>query len=515
MQSEARLNARQLAAILKRRSPVILLCLVVIPAVVFAFESQQRKKYTATATLLFTPNSGINQQAAGLQPISTVPSQSTQDTNVNLVQLGDMASKTAAALGHGLTRLTVQRMLAVAAVGDTNLVSVSVTSASPTLAAEVANTYSDIFVSEQEGSNQQYYAAALSATNHQLAHLSPAQRNSSAGLTLEERAQSLSLLAELPSNTVQTAQRALVPTAPSSPKTRTNTIEAAAFGLLLGLGLTILLERFDFVIRDPKELERLYRLPLLGVIPFSASFSHARRPGAVDADIEPVESEAFQLVHAHLRYFNVDREVRQLLVTSAMSGAGKTTIVCHLAAAAARLGSQVLVIEADLRRPTMSPTLALRPGPGLAHVLIGAVPVTDAVQTVTIAEPGGAEGDDTRLFHVLAAGTIDPPNPAELVQSHAMLEVIQYGSDNYDLVLIDTPPITAVSDAFGLLKHVDGVIVVGRLGHDRRDVVGRAHETLEGVGAPLLGVIANGARLGNIAAYGYDYSYASAGSRSA
>jgi receptor protein-tyrosine kinase len=116
-----------------------------------------------------------------------------------------------------------------------------------------------------------------------------------------------------------------------------------------------------------------------------------------------------------------------------------------------------------------------------------------------------------RTFDVLVAGAAIPPNPGELVESHAMEALLEQAKSAYDLVVVDTPPLTAVSDAFPLLGKVDGVVIVGRVGRNRRDVAERLHETLSGAGAPLLGVIANGfkARRNAPYSYAYDYSYAS------
>jgi Mrp family chromosome partitioning ATPase len=108
---------------------------------------------------------------------------------------------------------------------------------------------------------------------------------------------------------------------------------------------------------------------------------------------------------------------------------------------------------------------------------------------------------------VLVAGAALPPNPGELIESHAMETVLEQAKAKYDLVVIDTPPLTAVSDAFPLLRKVDGVIIVGRVGRNRRDIAQRLHETLTGAGAPLLGVVANGFKAGRGGSYGYGYSY--------
>ena len=219
------------------------------------------------------------------------------------------------------------------------------------------------------------------------------------------------------------------------------------------------------------------------------------------------------MIRAHLRYFNVDRQVRTLLVASAAPGDGKTTIARHLAAAAAKVGSRVLLVEADLRRPTLAQQLDAQSGPGLADVLIGAVMLGEATQMIDLDAPSGdgppSDSVKRRTFDVLVAGAALPPNPGEMLESRAMESLLERAQSSYDLVVVDTPPLTAVSDAFPLLCKVDGVVIVGRVGRNRRDVAERLHETLSGAGAPLLGVIANGfkARRNAPYSYAYDYSY--------
>ena len=507
---QANLSIEQLLGVLRRRVGWIVLCFVLIAGAAFGFSKHQTKQYTATASLVFN-NNQLSQQVAGLQAVSSGASQlPQQQTNVKLVQLGDMAVKTASRLGQGLTKAKVSTNLAVSAQGESNIVNVSATSASPVLAAGIANTYTNLFVKEQQSSNRAYYASALKLVNRQLAALSPKQKLSPSGIALAGRAQSLGVLAELRNGNVEVAQAATVPTSPSSPKTSKNTILGAVLGLLLGLGLAFLLERMDRRIREPKDLEAVYGLPLLGVVPESSALSRSARGGDDGRAVLPLgEAESFQLIRAHLRYFNVDRQLRTLLVASAAPGDGKTTIARHLAAAAARMGSRVLLVEADLRRPTLARQLDVQSGPGLADVLIGAVMLSDATQAIDLDVLPSGDAKE-RTFEVLVAGAALPPNPGELIESHAMETLLERAQSSYDLVVIDTPPLTAVSDAFPLLRKVDGVIIVGRVGRNRRDVAERLHETLTGAGAPLLGVIANGFKARRNAPYSYAYDYSQA-----
>ncbi len=503
------LSFEQVMGVLRRHARWIALCLVLVAAAAYGFSKHQTKKYTATASLVFNNNEQA-QQLVGLPLGSSSDPQVQQSTNLKLVELGDTGTKTASLLGQGLTKEKVNADLSISAQGESNVVNVAATTTSPALAADIANTYTEQFVNEQQNSNHAYYASALRLVSRQLAAMSVKERASTAGLALQDRAQSLGVLAELRNGNVQIAQAASVPTSPSSPKVSRNTILGALLGLLLGLGIAFLLERLDRRIREPKDLEAIYELPLLGVVPESAALSSRRGKGGPSA-LPAGEAEAFHLIRAHLRYFNVDRQLHTLLVASAAPGDGKTTVARHLAGAAAAMGSRVLLLEADLRRPTLAQQFDVPAGRGLSDVLIGAVTLDEAVQSIELGEPSGARSI-ARTLDVLAAGVALPPNPGELIESHAMESLLDRARSTYDLVVIDTPPLTAVSDAFPLLRKVDGVIIVGRVGRNRRDVAERLHDTLRGAGAPLLGVIANGLKAGRLGgSYGYAYDYAAAG----
>jgi succinoglycan biosynthesis transport protein ExoP len=499
--SEA-LNLDQALGVLRRRVPLIALCLVVVAGAAYGFSKHETKRYTATAALSFS-NNPLSQQIAGLPAATTNPLIQQAD-NVELVKGGNMAAKTAGLVGHGLTERRVSESLNVASVGESSTVLVSSTLPSPTLAAAIANAYAHQFVKEQQNANHQYFKSALALVNRQLDAIPPAERFSAAAVALQGRAQTLHLLNELGYGGVQVTQEAAVPSSPSSPNTKSNTLIGGVLGLLIGLGLAILLERLDRDrrIKEPEDLEAIYDLPLLGVVPASAAFSGRRRgTGKRRAPLPPAEAEAFHLIRARLRFFNVDRDVRTILVASAAEGEGKTTVARGLAEAAARTGARVLILEADLRHPALASQLDVQPGPGLPDVLIGAVAIDEATQSVDL-EMTPSERTGSRTLDVLTCGPT-PPNPGELIESQAMTDLLGQLKSVYDLVVIDTPPLTAVSDAFPLLRDVDGVVLVGWIGRSRRDLSERLHQTLDGSGAPLLGVIANGSKSGVPSSYVY------------
>lgn len=507
-QPEHALDLEQVLAILRRRWPVIALCLVLVTASAFFFSERQTKKYTATASLVFNSEQ-ISQQVAGLQVVGSNEPKAQQDTNVKLLELGPTAQRTAQRIGGGLTEKQIAENREVSAEGESNVVNVSFTWTSPAMAALMANTYAHEFVAGQLSSNHRYFASAEALVEKQLRALSPQQRVAPQGLALQDRAQSLAILAELKAGDVQVAQPASLPTSPSSPKVTRNTVLGLVLGLLLGIGLAFLFERLDRRIREPRDLERIYGLPLLGVVPESSALSkHTDTLEGAHQPLPEGEAEVFRLLRAHLRYFNVDRELHTLLVASAAPGDGKTTVARNLAEAAAQMGSRALLIETDLRRPTLSQRLGLPAGQGLAGVLIGALSLGEAVHRIELESARGGAPRSVRSLDVLSAGSAAPPNPGELIESQAMRNLLAHVRSEYDLVVIDTPPLTVVSDAFPLLSQADGVIIVGRVGRNRRDVATRLREILTGVDAPLLGVVANGFKPGKLSSYAYSYDYA-------
>ncbi len=303
--SEA-VDLEQALGVLRRRVPLIALCLVVVAGAAFGFSKHQTKKYTATASVVFS-NNPLSQQIAGLPAGSSGNLLAQQASNLELVRLGDMAAKTASLLGHGLTVEKVSEGLSIAGQGESSVVNLSATTTSPTLAAAIANTYARQFVKEQQKATSRYFKSALALVHKQIAALSPQQRVGVDGVALQNRAQTLGFLAELRYGNVQVAQEALAPAKPSSPKTSRNTVIGGVLGLLIGLGLAFLLENIDRRIKGPEDLEATYRLPLLGVVPESTALSRSARHGKGGATpLPPAEAEAFHLIRAHLRFFNVN-----------------------------------------------------------------------------------------------------------------------------------------------------------------------------------------------------------------
>jgi len=490
--------------VLRRRGFVAILCMLLAGGAAFLVSKHQRKQYTTSASILY--RSVLNdQQAAGLPPVGPTDPQAETDTNLKLATLPRIAAETAAKLGRGTTAADVSAAIGVTQQGDTQLATVAATASSPSLAAKLANAYAMQAIADRKRSDQGYYANALRAVNLQFNALTPALQGSAQGADLKNRASSLQVLKQLQSNNISLAQPAAVPSSPSSPLITRNTALGGVLGLLLGVGLVFALQRFDRRLRDLSEVEHAYGMPILAAVPDSASLKagHAPEP------LPPAEAETFSLLRARLRYFNVDRELHSLLITSAIPGEGKTTIALQLAISdAVSYGAQVALVEADLRRPSLAGRLGIDRGPGLAEVISRSVTLEDALQQVPL--PGqldnGNGATSVAPFSVLVAG-MPPPNPSQLIESESMRHVLAMLTARFDLVIIDSPPVSVVSDAIPLVGQVSGVVVVSRIGKSSRDLGRHLREQLVKLDAPTLGVVANGLRTKRGDPYSYAYAY--------
>ncbi len=489
---------------LRRRIGIVVLCAILVPAAALGLSLAQKDQYSASASLLFR-DPQFDQKFSGatvFQP-NTDPNREAA-TNVKLVSLEVVAARTAKALHGKLSPGDIQSKVAVASAGQSDVANINATDHNPVFAAQLANTFAKQFIAFRRDADRSKIASAEQLVQQKLAKLPPSQAGGAAGAALRRQAEQLQIMAALQTGNAELVQPAQTPTSPSSPKPVRNTAIGLLFGLLLGIGLATALERLDRRLKDPKEISDAFDRPVLGAIPESRAIATA------DHDpqrLAPGEAEAFRMLRANLRYFNVDRQIDSVLITSSAPADGKSTVAMHLASAAAAAGSRVALIEADLRHPTLARRLGLPLDTGLSQVLAGqASDLHDVAHRVPVV--GRRRGDaDYRTMDVLVAGPI-PPNPTDLIESERMRDVIRSAEAGYDLVVIDTPPTSVVSDAIPLVKEVSGVIVVCRLGKTSRESASHLRQQLENLEANTLGIVINSVgRQSRYYGYGYGYGY--------
>jgi len=275
----------------------------------------------------------------------------------------------------------------------------------------------------------------------------------------------------------QIIEPAVAHSTPISPHPVRNTLLGLVVALLLAFGLVALAESLDQRVRSQENLEELAGLPLLAAVPKTAF-----------RQMQTAESiEAFRRLRANLTFFNVDRDLSSIVIASGHTADGKTMVALNLANAYAFSGNNVVLIDADLRRPRIAERLQIEPGLGLAGVLSGQSEVDEALLDIGVRSSGPG-----RVL-VLPAGEV-PPNPAELLASKRMHRLIEELSTVCDVVILDTSPLMAVSDALPLLDEAAGVLLIGRLGVIRRSDIRYLRRILDGAQSSALGLVATGLR---------------------
>jgi capsular exopolysaccharide synthesis family protein len=289
---------------------------------------------------------------------------------------------------------------------------------------------------------------------------------------------------ELKTTNIRVVEKAETPRGPVSPNRLRNYQVALILGLLVGIGLALGFEHMDNTFKTPEDVKEHLQVPFLGMVPdvsVKTAGTVSRGPNASQVIKSPnsAVADAYRVLRTNLIFTSAETTGRVVLVTSAAPGEGKTTTLANLAAALAQNGAKVLAVDADLRRPTLNQHFGLQKTPGLSDLIVGKSAASQAIQSTRI---GGLQ--------LLACG-YQPPNPAELLGSPMMKQILDAIRAHYDWVLIDAPPLLAMADAPVLCSLVEGVVLVLAAEVATKPAVMRAIDQVQGVGGKVLGVVLN------------------------
>ncbi len=357
-----------------------------------------------------------------------------------------------------LTSEELAKQVTAESPSNTVLIDISVTDPDPGQAALIANTTSEVF------------ADVVSNQLEKSANGAPARVQ------------------------VDVTQPARVPDAPISPRTKMNLALGLLAGLLTGGALALLRSILDTKIRSKSDIEALTELPVVGTV--GKDSDSQKRPLVALKDPRNPLVESFRSLRTNLSYLNVEDEAKTFVITSAGPNEGKTTTAMNLAVVMADSGARVALVDADLRKPSVAKALGIEGGVGLSDLLAGKVALQDVLQ----------QFGRQQLF-VLPAGRI-PPNPSELLGSKAMGKALDMLGELFDYVIIDTPPVLAVTDAAILSKRTGGAIMIAAAAKVRKQELSNALEALETVDGKVLGIVVTMVPTKGPDAYSYSsYSY--------
>ena len=458
-------------------------------------------QYSATAQIL------VQSSGAGTA-IGSVAGQVTPtvvQTDVQLVTSAPVQQMVSKRLGRTPS-------VSAAEVAQTNVIAITAIGRVPGVAAAIANAYARAFVGYQQKVDLDALLAAENQLRKQIRTLdrqmSALRKHraaaSQAMALLNEQAVEKQQLAQMQvagatgtSSGVAFVTPAQPPVLPSSPKPMQDAALGLLGGLILGLAVAFLLDNFDDALTTKEAAEQLGGAPVLALVPMVSSWKRREQPLVVSIS-QPLSpaAEAYRSLRTSLQFVRQERELRTLLVTSPAAAEGKTSTIANLGAMFAQAGERVLLVSCDLRRPRLGQFFGHDEQTGITSVLRGERTLAAAVQPVT----------GYQTLWLLAAGRV-PSNPAELLSGNDARELFASLAAEFDLVLIDSPPVLPVTDAAVLSKYADGALIVIAAGQTKRAELQRATEKLGQVSTSVVGMVLNEVTRQTGYGYGDGYGY--------
>lgn len=437
------------------RRGLIILCVAVSVGAVLAVYSRIEPTYESTAKVVVGPRAIERGDAVGALQEMTM-SQEFVTTYAEILRSRPLAEAVIRETKSSISADELTERIETMIIPDTRLIEVTVTSRSPEEAAEYANETVSLFVEDK---------------GNRFGGGSPV--------------------------TASVLQSALEPQTPVSPKPLQYGLMAGLLGLMIGVGIAFLTENLDTTLKTRQDIESAFApLPAIATIPLAP----AHQDGSIFLHTAPnsPESEAIRILRANIQFFFVDQPLKKVLITSALAGEGKTTVAINLAASIAATSVPVLLIDADLRRPTFKKYFPNIAGPGLSEVLSGRANLGDAINKTNIPN-----------LSIIASGEL-PPNPSELLGSQRMAELLELAATTAETIILDTAPALSVADAIALGPMSDGIVLVVRAGKTTAQSALGVVQNFERHGARVLGVALNAVEDGDSSYY---YHYASTAKR--
>jgi polysaccharide biosynthesis transport protein len=506
---------REYLNIIRERWWLIALSVVVCVAAALAYSLTQKPTYAGQAQVLVlaVQNTGSLLVGASQDQLPIAPDQADVLTQAQVIQSPRIADQVVKSLGLSTSATNLLRRVVATTDGQSNIVTIEATDGTPDGAARIANEFAQAYVAWSRDTEVASLKAAgdevaksLAAAQQRVTELSgaPGQSSQNDLRTAESLAAALAdKLAQIRINeglaTGSATVLALAATDRNavSPNPVRNSGLGLALGLALGLGLVFVAEQLDSKMRTAEEAQELYGAPVLASVPTDPFGPGETRRLTMTQHPQSPAADAYRGLRINMDFINFEKQIKTVVVASAVPGEGKSTVAANLACALAESGQRVVLLGCDFRRPTEDAFFESTGAHiGLSDLLKTGKPQLDAFQKVP--------GLDSLV--VVAAGSM-PPNPSDLLGSSRMKELVASLRESMDWVIMDAPPLLAVPDAAALARWADGVLMVAHIGASTRDAAHQARGQLEKIGARVLGISVWGARVSAATARAYSGYY--------
>lgn len=514
------MDLRQYLFLLRRwAAPVLLSAILAATASFFWFRAQP-PVYRATATLLVNQGDGA---AVNNEYSSLLSSERLALSYVERLTNRDVLETAISNLGLDITPEALERAIEVRLIRQTQLLTLSVEHTNPETASALANEIPAVFAERNLNQQIERYAdvkeslaaelgeleaelsLAESALERETSRRTPDQvaiNQANANLLrlrdtysrLQQSYEDIRIAETRNHSNVIIDERAQAPLSPVRPQVLQNTVIAFLATALAAVGILFVVERLDDTIKSVDEVKQVTGLSMLGTI--EQLKIHNPSEGLVVAN-EPRSpaAEAYRQIRTNIQFVAVGRQCQTMLVTSANAGDGKTTVTANLATTLAQSGKRVIVVDADLRRPTLADYFGGSDSRGLSNLIIRGREDLSFIQATPVPN-----------LRIITAGRL-PPNPAELLGSERMQEIIAWLREQADYVVFDSPPVLAVTDAAVLSQMVDTTLFVVSVGETRASAIKDAVQRLRALDSHIAGTILNKFNPQRSSGYYYYYHY--------
>ncbi|HEU4527260.1 MAG TPA: polysaccharide biosynthesis tyrosine autokinase [Actinomycetota bacterium] len=508
--AEGSIELRDLGEAIVRRKRLVLIVVVAVTFLAALYSYTRTPSYTAMAKVLVRPTLTNPLEPVRIDEISL-------QTEMQIATSSNVAELAGQKMGTDDSTTTLLKHVRVTAPAETTILEFTYADPDPRTAQRGAQAFADAYLEFKEteaidsiGARTTTLEEHINQLDQDIADLdgqiaatvegSPEWidlrdergRKDQARIAYENQLATIETLGTDAGRVIDDAQ---LPTSPSHPDHRLDLILGVLLGLVIGVGVALVSERFRDRIQSQASLEQILEAPVLGVIPrFTSASKRGSRPVTLEAP-KSVAAEAFRTLRTNLLAVSARPPVKTLLVTSAWMGEGKSTVAANLATAIAQLDRDVVLISADLRFPRVHTSFGLGNDRGLGQVLMGELALDDAILESPVPQ-----------LRVLPSGPVaGVAEPVELIQSDKMLDVIARCAEA-DFVIIDGSPILTVADSLVLSTMVDAVLFVADAQTGRRGAIAQARYMLRQVDARVVGGVMNGGWRTARGGYGaYDY----------
>jgi len=513
---------RDYLRVLRSGRTAIIAVTLVCAGIAAGMALSQETKYVATARVTFQEENRSNAEA-GLAALSSQTAAQLAAEGASTMLSNDVLNRAKRRLQSDLTIAQLRAMLATSVDQSSTLVTVQATANEKTFAAALANEVARGAVTIQKNTERKRYARTAERVERQYEDLRTQGKSDTrtdvALATLLDRIATLRTLS-VNATPSRLAESASVPSSPASPKPLRSTIFGGLIGLMLGIGIAFARDSLDRRLRDSTEIQETLGLPVVGMVRIEALGNAAYLPNG-RGPMPDQDVESFRILRTNLEFLDVDNPIKSVLVTSPLPEEGKSTVASSLAAANAAAGKRTLLVECDLRRPSLPERLSINRSPGLSDYLAGQASAREILQIITLSEGEIASNGRARdvpavptaagKLVVIAAGS-QSVRPAELLGSQRFRRFLEQVAAAYDSVIIDTPPLLSVSDTLEMVPLVDSVLLCIRADQTTRDQARAVKDALAHLPERTTGVVVTGLKPGREHDYGY-YSYAYYGER--